>query len=540
MSRVRIGAGVAVGAVVLAALAPQAFAGAAAPSARAAAQARVAAAAAKLPASLQAPAVGVDPQCYAPAQAIDPQPDTNGTPTNPAWIERDQLNQYCALLRLRDQVDSPAFGAGDLTKGATLYAADLQEQLADAPGGHVHGGLTTRVPGSLAADPFRTIDQWEQQTGGRAVEVAFPSSDGAQLRGHLWLPPASAKQPKRGYPGVVITDGSVQAYENLYYWAAEGLAQYGYEVLTFDVQGQGHSDLLPANCSPSDCKGVPYQQSYNFYQGAEDALSFFLSPQNPRIGTLDTSAVGIAGHSLGASAVSWVGQCDTRVKTIVAWDDLIPVDPSKCAENVTVPAQYRATTLHTPALATTNDYEFNVQPMTHVPNPHGDSNVGGLAGDSGYRSLVDAGVDSELVSFRNGTHLTYTYIDLVLPSNELSERFAFYWTLAWFDQYLRDGRDPYTKASALERLTNAGSYDSSADENALGTVSVGVGTYDVTGADPTDPMSGNVPYRIADIPVPGSLSYYFYSGYRLTGAGHKTLTCGDLLAGCPAVTPPTP
>src|SRR5438477_491819 len=83
-----------------------------------------------------------------------------------------------------------------------------------------------------------------------------------------------------GYPGVVITDGSVQAFENLYFWAAEDLAEAGYMVMTYDVQGQGDSDLFPSNCTPTACDGVPYQQSYNFYQGAEDSLSFFESKGN--------------------------------------------------------------------------------------------------------------------------------------------------------------------------------------------------------------------------------------------------------------------
>ena len=369
------------------------------------------------------PVVGVDPQCFAKAERLDPQL-SGGVATNPAWIERDQRNQYCATLRVRDQLLNPAFGNGNLTVGAKLYAAQWQEQIADGPQ-HIHGGVTTQIPGALGADPFRAIDRWQKLTGGRAISVKFRSSDGAQLRGHLWLPPKSVPTPRGGYPGVVITDGSIQAYENLYYWAAEGLAQYGYEVLTYDVQGQGHSDLLPADCTPGDCPGVPYQQSYNFYQGAEDSLSWFLSKANPGRGVLDGDRVGIAGHSLGASAVSWVGQCDRRVKTIVAWDDLVPISMKQCAHNVAIPKRFRATTLNTPALATTNDYEFNIQSMTSPPNPHGDNNTGGLSGDDGYRQLAKAGVDSELVSFRNGTHLTYTYIDLVMYSNELSERFAF-------------------------------------------------------------------------------------------------------------------
>jgi len=481
-----------------------------------------------------APVLGVDQECFAKAEPIDPQLNSAGVATNPAWIARDQINQLCATERIRDQLSNPAFGSGNLTEGAQLYAAQWQEQLADGPQ-HVHGGLTTQVPGALGADPFRTIDRWQKLTGGQAIEVKFPSSDGAQLRGHIWLPPKSEPAPPGGYPGVVITDGSIQAYENLYFWAAEGLAQYGYVVMTYDVQGQGHSDLVPANCSPSACPGVPYQQNYNFYQGAEDSLSWFLSKANPAQHELNKSDVGIAGHSLGASAVSWVGQCDNRVKTIVAWDDLVPIDFKQCAQNVSIPKPYRASALDTPALGTTNDYEFNVQSQTAPPDPHGGNNTGGLAGDSGYQQLAKSGVDSELVSFRNGTHLTYTYIDLVLPSNELSERFAFYYTLAWFDQYLRGGKDPYTSQPALQRLTSVSEYDDSADTNSRGRLAIGAGVYDPTALDPTDPMSGNVPYTIKGIPIPNSLSFYFYSQFRLTDPKSGQLrTCTDMLAGCPA------
>jgi hypothetical protein len=241
--------------------------------------------------------------------------------------------------------------------------------------------------------------------------------------------------------------------------------------------------------------------------------------------------------------VSWVGQCDSRVKTIVAWDDLIPVSPKQCAANVTIPKTYRATRLHAPALATTNDYEFNVQPAYKVPNPHGDSNAGGLDGDAGYLSLAKAGVDSEIVSFRNGTHLTYTYIPYVLPSNELSERFAFYYTLAWFDRYLRGGADPYTAQSAYQRLTTLGAYDASADSNRLGKVSIGAGTFDpvAAAADPAYDAAGNVPYTIKGIPILNSLSFYYYSEFRLTDPRtQRVRTCSDMLAHCPKVAPATP
>ena len=98
----------------------------------------------------------------------------------------------------------------------------------------------------------------------------------------------------------MITDGSVQGYQQLYFWAAEDLASNGYIAMTYDVQGQGDSDLAGDDC-PGECTGVPYQQAYNFHQGAEDSLSFFLSDANPARSRLDGSRVGLAGHSLGAA-----------------------------------------------------------------------------------------------------------------------------------------------------------------------------------------------------------------------------------------------
>jgi hypothetical protein len=462
-------------------------------------------------------------------------PAGNPAPGSPQWQLRDTIDQYCATLRLRDQFDSPAYGYTATSQNPGLYAAQLQEQVADAPG-HIHGGLTTLIPGSQVADPYRTLSRWTAAGRGRVVQVAFTSLDGAQLRGHVVLPPASDPPPPGGYPGVVITDGSVQAYENLYYWAAEGLAEAGYEVMTYDVQGQGDSDLLPASCTPSAavlqsgsiCQGVPYQQNYNFFQGAEDSLSFFLSTPshhyggsfNPDSAELNAGDVGIAGHSLGAAAVSEVGQCDNRVKTIIAWDDLSAI--TSC-NDVTIPAQYRSKTLlRVPALALTNDYLFNPQPETSPPDPH--------SKDAGYQQLVKAGLDSEIVTFRGATHLTYTYVPNVLPASELAERMAFYYTLAWFDRYLRGDQ------SAEDRLV-ATKFDNTADVH-----SIGAGTYSSAAAlaHPGDPSAGNVPYVIAGIPVKNAVSFYYESEYSLTGPGAKKHTCLDMRAGCPAVAPPTP
>jgi hypothetical protein len=194
---------------------------------------------------------------------------------------------------------------------------------------------------------------------------------------------------------------------------------------------------------------------------------------------------------------------------------------SGCGD-VSIPAEHRAAQpLHAPALGLTNDYLFNTQPTASPPDPH--------AKMAGYEQLRDAGLDTEMIAFRGATHLTYSYIPLVFQASELNERMASYYTLAWFDRYLRDD------ASGFDRLT-AARFGDSAD-----TDSIGAGVYDPAKADPSDPYSGNVPYRIAGIRVADAVSFYYESAWSLHDPSTGTAaTCVDVRAGCPANEPATP
>jgi hypothetical protein len=130
-----------------------------------------------------------------------------------------------------------------------------------------------------------------------------------------------------------------------------------------------------------------------------------------------------------------------------------------------------------------------------------------------------------------------------LPASELGERFAFYYTLAWLDEYLRGGQDPYTSQPAFSRLTSLAAFDSSSDHNGVGPVSIGAGTYDprVAAADITNAEAGNVPYLIDGVSILNSLSFYYYSEFALTNPTTQALdSCSDMRAGCPAQQPPTP
>jgi dienelactone hydrolase len=285
------------------------------------------------------------------------------------------------------------------------------------------------VPGGTTTDPYRTIDRWTAAGRGRVDPVSFPADDGATLNGYLFRPPAKVKGP---YPGVVITTGSIQGYQQMYFWAAEGLAEAGYEVLTYDVQGQGTSDTLPgqAHCTgPNSCSGVPFQQSYNFYQGTEDALNFFFSSKNPGRAQLDASRVGIAGHSLGASAVSEVGQCDPRVKAIVAWDNLRGPGPAPYACPSGSSKRPDATAAK-PSLGMSADYGLTPTPYTSDPDRSSKS--------SAAQQIAAAGVPAGELVIRGGTHYEFSFIPNPGFGGTLrGEDLVAWYTTAWFDRFVK-------------------------------------------------------------------------------------------------------
>ena len=128
------------------------------------------------PASAQlAPVPFPNEDCYAPAG--DPEPGSA------EWDERDRRNMLCAGLRNRDQLASPAYGYQHHISFPGLHLEALAEQAQDPT--NPRGGLTTLVPGSRAADPFRTIARWQELTGGTRHARHVPGAerlDAARLR----------------------------------------------------------------------------------------------------------------------------------------------------------------------------------------------------------------------------------------------------------------------------------------------------------------------------------------------------------------------
>src|SRR3954451_10324446 len=209
--------------------------------------------------------------------------------------------------------------------GAQNRAAALAMQAAD-PEREFLTDLCWSGEDGCAGD-VRLYD-WRAKGYGIVSPVLFTARNGATLSGHVW---ATRGGPAKR-PGIVLTNGSVQANEQLYWFVAQVLAKAGYVVLTWDPQGQGQSDT--AGESPDAGEGTPSQTDGRpFYDGTEDALNFFLSTPrhryepapscesgtshaakqdrrvkagldaayNPLWAVVDPQRLGLAGHSYGAA-----------------------------------------------------------------------------------------------------------------------------------------------------------------------------------------------------------------------------------------------
>ena len=412
--------------------------------------------------------------------AADPDPHS------PEYQARDTQNMADAYGRITGpggQLQNPAYLPALVRRSTTKGVHQLLQQAA--------------TPNRLAVTPGNVFPGWNvgnplrrgwKGVRGSVHRVTFTNRYGALLRGHVYRPLANAHDPYTGealhgpYPGVVITEGSVQGSEGMYQWLAEDLAERGYVVLTYDVQGQGTSESAPHDGGPVDalpfcnpfaqprdqeqdgCPGVPSQQLSNFVVGTEDALSFFTStpshpygnPQaagadvdafNPYWRSFDsspdartdtpgrTTRIAIIGHSMGAAAVSQVQATDDRVETVVALDKLVGSGSFAGEQTDNKPV--------VPALGVQSEYGFTVSPwwmsggssLQPQPSPDGPDPM--RERRTGFDDWHRAGVDSMLVVPRASTHLEYTDIPLALPASRYGQDLTSVYVQRWLGHYLK-------------------------------------------------------------------------------------------------------
>jgi dienelactone hydrolase len=306
---------------------------------------------------------------------------------------------------------------------------------------------------------------WQTKGYGIVRPFLFTARNGAQLSGHVW---ATRRGPAKR-PGVVITNGSVQATEQLYWFAAQALAKAGYVVMTFDPQGQGQSDTFGQGADRNE--GFPAQTDGRpFYDGTEDALNFFFSnPSHPYVpvkscdtGTshadyqnarvkagfdaaynpfwslLNRKQVGVVAHSYGAGGVSYVGQADKRVKAIVAWYNLGKPEADGREQGCVDKAARKPARLRVPALGMSAD--FGLPPTPHTSLPGYD--------DKTQESLIYSKhhVDTGEIVVRGGSHLDFSFIpNPAFGASLYGPDMIAWYTVAWFDYYLKHDRSAFKR-----------------------------------------------------------------------------------------------
>jgi hypothetical protein len=378
-----------------------------------------------------------------------------------------------------------------------------------------------------AGDP-RLYD-WKRKYG-VVRPVHYVNRNGALISAHVWAPLPRRGEQIRRMPAVLIVNGDL-APENLYWYAAQAIARSGYVVMTFDPQGHGASDTYGTGDDRD--RHVAIQQSAgggaseaaadeDAAEQTRDALRFLLSSrqrpylprrtpghvrpadspgrikqrQSAKAGTADpydplrrlltAREIGLAGHSRGADAASIVGARDSRIKAIVAWDNLMATTSPDDNGNVK-PLHPRV-----PALGMSADYYEAPQPFTASPPP-----LDKLAGFDAYRQ---AGIDSMEVVVRGGTHYEWSYAP-GLPATLRGIDMATWYSQAWFDRYLKGPGHPAIRRAADRRLlSNRWLHDSA--EAAV------------------DPLHD------------GNLLSFYYRSRLAIHARHRLVGCQDLRAGC--------
>ena len=407
-----------------------------------------------------APDVADAQDCVGPAG--DPEPGTS------EWDARDQNNVYCAKQRHADQTQHPVSPLPDSTEMFGIAPMSLTDAY--------------RVPSRHDDKRFRFDEVTITNTGGvpLAAELYRPCAPGTCPE-----TPEGLRTFRPKYPAVVVFHGGGSRKE-LHWWSSQTLAEAGYMAVAFNGAADDRVN-------------------------AEDVLDWlFATPRkkttagefNPHWRELDRGRVGVAGHSRGGQMASVLGQEDRRVRAIVSWDR---------GTSLPLPEELR-----TPTLFFVGDYECQENPVCE-PEPYSEPPTGEGPGERGkeYDIVRKARVEGMKIALRPSTHLDWTLSEPA--GNRYAETVSVYYTLSWFDRYLKGiGRRRVAK-KAFRRLV-AKTFDAYADRH-----NISQGLYDpaLAAQSPGDPYAGNVPYTIAGLAVADRYSFYFPSKCFIRAPGRK-------------------
>jgi hypothetical protein len=399
------------------------------------------------------------------------------------WLQRETQNYLRTTGGPAEQVLNPVFLLR-LELQSLANIAEWNQRALDDPSWLLLPALDTPVTPlcatwaeQCAGDPFRYpgVDGPDgtpfYETEAEVIPVVIYDRDCARLSGRVWAP----RDARNGLPSVIIENGSIQAPEPLYWWAAQALVRAGYVVMTFDPRGQGRSDQQ----TPAGEQGSNLNSAV-FWDGLVDVIDFFRSSSvqpyphnlscagtyptevtafNPHIDRIDPDRLGLAGHSLGASGVSvvqsygapgadpWPGLLDrdNPVDVIVAWDSLSTPSAGDGSRPAVVP--------RVPAMGHTSEYGIAGLAFTAPPEPESNK--------SAYTAWRDAGVPAFQITIQGSTHFEWSLIPTFPATSWCADTadnrcgggwgrpLAEHYTVAWFDRWLKQaGESGYDDADA--------------------------------------------------------------------------------------------
>ena len=393
--------------------------------------------------------------------------DTSGDLLYPSaeWAAREAANFAKTSEADQRQAQDPAFQQRWAEQSLANRLEYENRRLSDP---NWSSGENACASGSTACtgDPYRYpgVDPWYGSVG-EVTPINFYDAQGARLSGRVWAP---LNAGNGRLPGVVIINGSVQAPETLYWWAAQMLAGHGYVVLTFDPRGQGRSD----SATPDGTRGTNINSTV-FRTNLIDAVDFFYSTPhkpyphnlpgapgpdadgnvapttafNPYHDRIDRDRFGVIGHSLGATGVSvvqgeqpWPGVMlnDNPIDAVVAWDNV----STGALDGVQVVPR-------APMMGQSADYSLVPVPNREPPDPQAKS--------AGFLLWQAAGVPVFQVQIQGGAHYEWSLLpafpasDWIPGSDEggWGQPLARHYTLAWMDRWLKaEGEPGYDNADA--------------------------------------------------------------------------------------------
>jgi hypothetical protein len=371
---------------------------------------------------------------------------------NPVFLLRLQLQSFANIAEWNQRAlaDPSWLLLPPLDTPLTPLCATWAEQCTGDP---------FRYPGVDGPDGAAFYDNEAE-----VIPVVFYDRDCARLSGRVWAP----RDGRTNLPAVIIENGSIQAPETLYWWAAQALVRNGYVVMSFDPRGQGRSDQQ----TPTGEQGSNLNSAV-FWEGLVDAIDFFRSSSvqpyphnlacagtyptavtafNPHIGRVDPDRLGLAGHSLGATGVSvvqsygapgaepWPGLLDrdNPVDVIVAWDSLSRPRAGGDGTPAIVP--------RVPAMGQTSEYGIAGLTFLSPPDPENHKTA--------YAGWHEAGVPAFQITIQGSTHFEWSTIPTFPTTSWCADTgdgrcaggwgrpLAEHYTLAWFDRWLKRPGEP--------------------------------------------------------------------------------------------------